>query len=140
MFRLLVSLPGLTTASWPPPPETSVAELQKCRRIMDRVLGETRLPVVRRRLLEDDRNLRYAEATVGLYDLTARAILAQRPGNVAEARRLFEQTVPHVKALRAETGIVASSASHANAADGMAASLIETGWKSLAAQLGVPQP
>jgi hypothetical protein len=45
-----------------------------------------------------------------------------------------------VKALRSETAIVASSASHANAADGMAASLIETGWKRLGAELGMPQP
>jgi hypothetical protein len=120
--------------------ETSVAELQACRKIMDGVLGEARSPVLRPRLLEDDRNLRYAEATVSLYYLTARAILAQRQGDLAEARQLFVQTLPHVKALRGETAIVTSSASHANAADGMAASLIETGWQRLGAQLGVPQP
>ena len=119
------------------PLEKSVSELQACRKIMDRVLGETRASVLRSRLLEDDRNLRYAEATVNLYYLTARAILAKRAGDLAEARRLFGQTLPHVEVLRAETAIVASSASHANAADGMAASLIETGWKRLGVELGI---
>ena len=122
------------------PLQQSVEELQACRRILDRVLGEAKAPVLRARLLEDDRNLRYAEATVNLYYLTARAILARRAGDQAEAKRLFVQTLPHVQALRGETAIVASSASHANAADGMAASLIETGWKRLGAELGMPQP
>jgi len=122
------------------PLEKSVEDLQACRTILDRVLGDARTPVLKARLAEDDRNLRYAEATVNLYDLTARAILARRAGDLVQAKRLFARTLPYVKALRAETAIVASSASHANAADGMAASLIEAGWKRLGDELGMPQP
>jgi hypothetical protein len=137
-LQLAASEPG--PADRGVPLEKSVGELQACRKIMDRVLGEARRSDLRARLVEDDRNLRYAEATVSLYYLTARAILARRAGDQAEAKRLFVQTLPHVKALRGETGIVASSASHANAADGMEASLMETGWKRLGAELGMPQP
>ncbi len=136
-LQLATSEPG--PADRGVPLEKSVAELQTCRKIMDRVLGEARPSVLRDRLLEDDRNLRYAEATLSLYSLTARAILAKRAGDLEGAKRLFVETLLHVKALRAETEIVAGSASHANAADGMTASLIETGWKRLGAELGMPQ-
>lgn len=115
----------------------SVEELRMCREIMNRVLSRPQTPVIRRRLIEDDRNLRYAEATVQLYERTARAILAMRAGRSAEAKRFLEQTVPLVKALRAETALVQASSTHANAKDAMDASLIESGWNRLASELGV---
>lgn len=119
------------------PLERSVEELKACRQIMDRVLRSARTPLLRTRLLEDDRNLRYAESTVSLYYFTAHAILARRAGDLENAERWFAQTLPHAKALQGETAIVQSSASHANAADGLQASLIEPGWKRLGADLGL---
>ncbi|MEK7406187.1 MAG: DUF4838 domain-containing protein [Acidobacteriota bacterium] len=118
------------------PLERSVEELKACRAIMDRVLGSAQTPLLRARLLEDDRNLRYAESTVSLYYFTARAILARRAGDLENAKSWFAQTLPHAKALQGETAIVQSSSSHANAADGLQASLIEPGWKRLGAELG----
>jgi len=64
-------------------------------------------------------------------------LLAKRAGDLTTAQRFYVRALPYTKALKAETGIVQSSASHANAVDGMEASLISAGWKRLGAELGV---
>jgi hypothetical protein len=121
------------------PLETSVEELKACRRIMDGVLARTPSSVVRDRLLEDDRNLRYAENTVNLYDGVARALLARREGDLEAAKRYYARTLGPARELKAEVEIVRSSAAHANARDGLDASLIEAAWRRLGRSLGFPE-
>ena len=116
----------------------SVAGLRRCRAIMDEVLPAVPAGVIRERLLEDDRNLRYAENTINLYYLMAQALVARRKGDLDRAREYYRASVPHARGLKEETGIVQSSSSHANARDGMDASQIEAAWKNLGTELGVP--
>ena len=142
----LFFLKHLQLSAWAPtavdrgvPLETSIEGLKECRAIMDRVLGRTQSALIRNRLIEDDRNLRYAENTVNLFYCVARSLLAKRAGDLTTAQRFYVRALPYTKALKAETGIVQSSASHANAVDGMEASLISAGWKRLGAELGVQE-
>lgn len=116
----------------------SLEALAECRRLMDACLKMNLPPAVRLRIEEDDRNLRYGENTVKLYDSVARSILARRAGDRESAARHFRAGIPCARALMEETGIVKASASHANAKNGLDASLIEGAWRKLAKELAVP--
>jgi hypothetical protein len=116
----------------------SLEALAECRRLMDGSLKLELPPAVRLRLQEDDRNLRYGENTVKLYDSVARSILAKRAGDREAAARHFLAGIPCARALLEETEIVNASAAHANAKNGLDASLIEGAWRKLAKDLAVP--
>ncbi len=115
----------------------SLEALAECRQLMDECLKLELLTPVRRRLEEDNRNLRYGENTVKLYDSVARAILAKRAGDREGAVRHSRAGIPCARALLAETELVSASSSHANAKNGLDASLIEGGWGKRAKELGV---
>ena len=119
--------------------EESVAGLGRCRTIMDEALAAAGPGLLRERLLEDDRNLRYAAHTVNLYYFVAQALLARRAGDLEKARGFYRAAEPHARGLKEETGILQTSASHANAKDGLEASQIEAAWNLLVGQFGVPE-
>ena len=113
----------------------SVAAMHACREIMDSLLQKDLPPLLRDRLLEDDQNLRYGANTVFFYDAVIRAILAERAGDLASARHQLERSIPYARALRAETAIVQTASSHANAADGLAATGIEETYRKMIGRL-----
>lgn len=115
----------------------SVRALQECRTIMDRLRAEDLPGEVKLRLAEDDRNLRYAENTVNLYYYMAQALMARKQQNLEQARQFYRRTVPYAQGLRNETEILQTASSHANARDGLDASLVEDAYKQLGEQLGV---
>ena len=92
---------------------------------------------VKLRLAEDDRNLRYAENTVNLYYYLAQALMARKQQKLEQAKEFYRLTVPFAQGLREETGIVQTASSHANAKDGLDASLVEKTYEELGKQLGV---
>jgi hypothetical protein len=115
----------------------SVRALEECRTIMDRLRSQDVPGEVKQRLAEDDRNLRYAENTVNLYYYMVQAMMARRQQNLEEARRFYRLTAPFAQGLREETEIVQTSSSHANAKDGLDASLVENAYEELGKQLGM---
>jgi hypothetical protein len=115
----------------------SVRALQECRTIMDRLHGRHLPGQVQQRLAEDDRNLRYAENTVNLYYYLVKSMMARKQSNLEEAKRFYRLTVPFAQGLRSETEIVQTASSHANAKDGLDASLVERTYEELGNQLGI---
>ena len=92
---------------------------------------------VRLRLVEDDRNLRYAENTVNLYYYLVQSMIAKKQSNLEEAKRFYRLTVPFAQGLRNEKEIVQTASSHANAKDGLDASLVEQKYEELGRELGI---
>jgi hypothetical protein len=115
----------------------SVRALQECRAIMNRLRAKELPGEVKLRLAEDDRNLRYAENTVNLYYYLAQALMARKQQKLEQAKEFYRLTVPFAQGLREETGIVQTASSHANAKDGLDASLVEKTYEELGKQLGV---
>jgi hypothetical protein len=115
----------------------SVSALKECRTIMDSLKSRNLPSEVKLRLAEDDRNLAYSENTVNLYYYLAQAITAARQQNLDEAKRFYRLTLPFAQGLRDETGILQTASSHANAKDGLDASLVEKAYEKLGEQLGV---
>jgi hypothetical protein len=117
--------------------EESVHALAECRTIMDHLRAQDLPGEVKQRLAEDDRNLRYAENTVNLYYYLVQALMAKKHQNLEEARRFYRLTVPFAEGLRNETEIVKTASSHANAKDGLEASLVEQAYDKLGKELGI---
>jgi hypothetical protein len=115
----------------------SVRALQECRTIMDRLRARDLPSEVEQRLAEDDRNLRYAENTVNLYYYLAQSMMARKQLKLEEAKRFYRLSVPFAQGLRSETEIVQTASSHANAKDGLDASLVERTYEELGNQLGI---
>jgi len=116
--------------------EESVRGLQECRTIMNGLLAQKLPSELRQRLVEDDRNLRYAENMVNLYYYLARALMARKQQNLEQARRFYRLTLPFARGLRNETEIM-QSAADANARDGLVASLVQRTYEKLSKQLGI---
>jgi Domain of unknown function (DUF4838) len=117
--------------------EESVRALQECRTLMDRLRARGLPSEVKLRLAEDDRNLRYAENTVNLYFYLAQALMARKQHNLEQAQQFYRRTLPFAQGLREETEIVQTASSHANAKDGLDASLVEKAYEELGKQLGI---
>jgi hypothetical protein len=117
--------------------EESVRALAECRSIMDRLRTRDLPGAVKLRLAEDDRNLRYAENTVNLYYYLVQALMAKKQQNPDEARRFYRLTLPYAEGLRKETEIVQSASTHANAKDGLEASLVQERYEELGKQLDI---
>jgi len=115
----------------------SVRALQECRTIMDRLRAQDLPGEVKQRLAEDDRNLHYAENTVNLYYYLAQALMARKQQNLEQAKQFYHLTVPFAQGLRDETEILQTASSHANAKDGLDASLVEKTYEELGKQLGI---
>ncbi len=115
----------------------SVRALQECRTIMDRLRAQNLPSEVKLRLAEDDRNLRYAENTVNLYYYLAQALMARKQQNLEQAKEFYRRTVPLAQGLREETEILQTASSHANAKNGLDASLVEKAYEELGKQLGI---
>lgn len=114
----------------------SVQALRTCRAIMDRLLS-MELPLdLQTRLLVDDRNLRYGENTVFFYDALARAVLAERNGNLALARKEFIRSLPFARALKAEQAVVKTATNHyVHAEDGLDATRVEEAYMEMGERL-----
>ena len=117
--------------------EESVLALKACRSIMDSLLQKQWPDVMQQRLADDDKNLRYGENTVNFYYYISQCILAKRAGDVDKAREFYRKTIPYAKALKAETEIVQTASSHANAKDGLDATRIEKVYYKLGKELGI---
>jgi hypothetical protein len=113
----------------------SVAAMKTCRALLDTVLSQELSPLLRMRLLEDDKNLRYGEHTIHFYDAVIRAILAEREGDLARARSEFRRSLPHARALKAETEILQTASSHANSKNGLTATAIEETYMQMGQRL-----
>ena len=115
--------------------EESVLSLKECRKIMDTVIKSNNTANLVTRLSEDDQNLRYAENTVNFYYYVSQAIEAERAENLTEARDFFTKSIPFARALQAETEIVQTSSSHANAKNGLEATRIENKYREMGKRL-----
>lgn len=114
----------------------SVRALKECRTIMDGLRARDLPGEVKLRLVEDDRNLQYAENTVNLYYYLAQAMMAKKQENIEQARRFYRLTMPFAEGLRNETQIPLTSFLP-NSRDGLDASLVEKTYEELGKQLGV---
>jgi hypothetical protein len=114
----------------------SVAAMKRCRRIMDTLL-EMNLPVaVQERLLIDDKLLRYGENTIHFTDAVARAYLAERRGDLEEARRQFIRSIPFARALKAEQEVVKTATNnHVHAKNGLDATRMEAAYIEMGQRL-----
>jgi hypothetical protein len=118
--------------------EESVMALKECRSIMNELLSQKWAENIQQRMLEDDRNLKYAENTIFLYYYVAQAIIAKRESNMKDAMNMYKKSIPFAKALESEKEIVQTSSSHANAKDGLEASLIKDTYLKLGKELKQP--
>ena len=115
--------------------EESVNALAKCRTIIDSLLLQEWPDLITRRLSEDDQHLEYAKNTANLYYYVAQSILALNQGNKSEAIKMYQLSIPFARGLEKETEIVNTSSSHANAVNGLEASLIKERYQKLAKEL-----
>jgi len=116
--------------------EQSVRALRECRMILRAVLKNPDSERLKRRLIEDDVNLRYASNTAALYYHFSGMLMAFRKGDINGAREQYRLTLPHAARLRAETRIVASASSHANSKNGLEASRIAGTYRRWGKRLG----
>ncbi len=114
----------------------SINALKECRKIMDNVLSGTKTPIQRKRLSEDDMNLYYAENMYNFYYHTALALILRRRGLYNRARLHYQHALKFAQRLSHEKAIVQTASSHANAADGFAATRIRESFFKLGVQLG----
>ncbi len=117
--------------------EESVHALKECRSIMNELLSQKWAENIEQRLLEDDRNLQYGENTIFLYYYVTQSILAKRDGNIKDAEKMYKKSIPFARALESEKEIVQSSSSHANAKNGLEASLIKDAYLKLGEELKI---
>jgi hypothetical protein len=115
--------------------EASLAALRDCRKIIDEALSRPGGQTLRERLAEDERNLRYAEHTLALYDGLIRTLAQWDRGDRAAARKAYQTTFPAAAALKLETTLLQSGASHSNATDGLEAAQVEDLWLELGRKL-----
>ena len=114
----------------------SVQAMRECRKIMDRVMARELPTLIQSRLLIDDKTLRYGENTVYFYDAVARAVLAERAGDMESARREFVRSVPFARALRGEQEVVKTATNHhVHADDGLAATRIKEWYLAMGERL-----
>ena len=93
--------------------------------------------LMKQRFYEDDRNLKYAENTVNFYYYFSQAILAKRDGNLKQSKQFYQKSIPFAKGLKAETEIVQTASSHANAKDGLDATRVDETYLKFGKKLGV---
>jgi len=117
--------------------EESVLALMECRNIMDQLLDQKWSKIIYQRLLEDDKNLQYGENTILFYFYVSQSFLAKRRGNTKDAQDFYKKSISYAKALESEKEIVQSSSSHANAKDGLDASLIKSAYIKLGKELNL---
>jgi len=117
--------------------EESVDALKKCRKIMDKVLSDDWSPLIKQRLLEDDKNLQYAENTVNFYYYFAQAIQAKNKGTIEQSKRFYKASIPFAQGLKAETDIVQTASSFANSENGLKATLVEKTYLDLGKELNM---
>ena len=104
---------------------------------MDKVLSDDCPPIMKQRLMEDDKNLQYAENTVNFYYYYVQAIQANRDGTVELAKKFYQASIPYARRLKAEVEIVQTASTHANAEDGLQATLVEKSYVEFGQELGM---
>ena len=104
---------------------------------MDKVLSDDWSPLIKQRLLEDDKNLQYAENTVNFYYYFAQAIQAKNKGTIEQSKRFYKASIPFAQGLKAETDIVQTASSFANSENGLKATLVEKTYLDLGKELNM---
>jgi hypothetical protein len=142
-FFVLPWHPETPVAGQPSSWQGSLAAVRDCRRILNEVRRDIRgrteeSGLIDARVREDERNLRYAENTLLLWDGIARTLRLLAAGDREGARRAFRATFGPARALKVEVALLQSGSGHSNAPDGLNASQVETVWNELAAELGEP--
>ncbi len=114
----------------------TVQEIALCRKIIDEVKQMPLPERVAARVAEDERVFRYAENTIHLFDHVVQAVHALREGNETLAREQYNLAARYGQMLREDKECARYSSSHANAADGLEASLIGAALSRLAKKFG----
>ena len=104
---------------------------------MDEVAAQKWSDLMKQRLFEDDKNLRYGENTVNFYYYFVQAIMAKKDGDIKQAKQFYRISIPFAKGLKAEKEIVQTSSSHANIEDGLKATRVEKNFLELGEKLGL---
>lgn len=115
--------------------EESVNALKTCRKILDRVNRFDLPDKIRKRLEQDDQNLRYAENTVYFYYWFAKAILAKRDNDLQAAKAHFKTSLPFARGLKKEIAILQTASSHANAGNGLIATRVQQAYEQFGKEL-----
>ncbi|GAB5559976.1 MAG: hypothetical protein SynsKO_16230 [Synoicihabitans sp.] len=109
---------------------------RRLRERLDRVLARPVSPEIQTRLAIDVQTIRYGENTVFFYDAVARAMIAERTGDIKRAQAQFERSLPFARALQAETEVVKTATNHhVHARDGLHATRIEEAYLELGKRL-----
>jgi hypothetical protein len=98
-----------------------LAALRAARAALDQSIARAPAGPERERLGEDDRRLRYAEATVGFFDHLIRLYALDRMGDAARAREEWTKLQAVAARLRRMVDVVQVSSRDANAANALAA-------------------
>jgi hypothetical protein len=116
----------------------SVAAFHRIDAQLEAILTRTDLtPNIRRRLVDDEKTIRYGEHTVHFYDAVARALIAEQASDLELARTEFARSLPHARALRAGRDVTQTAISvWACSTNGFSATRLEEVYPQIAERLG----